>query len=95
MSLAMVQIFNVRSCILRTVVNYDFSLALNIDSRVAQARNRTLLLRLRALLSMPMAHPKFPNLQPFEVIVTIKATMKSTTVMVLVQSSGVQSVYNC
>ncbi len=32
------------SIILRTVVNYDFSLALNIDSRVAQARNRTLLL---------------------------------------------------
>ena len=31
--------------ILRTVVNYDFSLALNIDGRVAQARNRTLLLR--------------------------------------------------
>ena len=30
--------------ILRTVVNYDFSLALNIDSRIAQARNRTLLL---------------------------------------------------
>ena len=26
-----------------TVVNYDFSLALNIDSHVAQARNRTLL----------------------------------------------------
>ena len=23
--------------------------------------------RLCALLSMPMAHPKFPNLQPFEV----------------------------
>ncbi len=30
--------------ILRTVVNYDFSLALNIDRRVAQACNRTLLL---------------------------------------------------
>ncbi len=30
--------------ILRTVVNYDFSLALNIDSRIAQARNRTWLL---------------------------------------------------
>ncbi len=30
--------------ILRTVVNYDFSLALNLDSRVAQARNRTWLL---------------------------------------------------
>ena len=29
--------------ILRTVVDYDFSLALNIDSRVAQARKRTLL----------------------------------------------------
>ncbi len=31
------------NCILRTVVNYDFSLALNIDRRVAQARTRTLL----------------------------------------------------
>ncbi len=28
--------------ILRTVVNYAFSLALNLDSRVAQARNRSL-----------------------------------------------------
>ncbi len=54
--------------ILRTVVNYYFSLALNIDSRVAQVRNRTLAItHLHALLSMPMAHPKFPNLQPFEV----------------------------
>ena len=55
--------------ILRTVVNYDFSLALNLASHVAQARNRTLAItRLRALLSMPRAHPKFSNLQPFEVI---------------------------
>ncbi len=38
-----VRIFTLR-CILRTVVNYDFSLALNIDSRVTQARNRTWLL---------------------------------------------------
>ena len=54
--------------ILRTVVNYDVSLALNIDSRVAQARNRNLAItRLRALLSMPTAHPKFPNLQPLEI----------------------------
>ncbi len=27
--------------------------------------------RLRALLSMPRAHPKFPNLQPFEVYKSI------------------------
>ncbi len=54
--------------ILRTVENYAFSLALNIDSGVAQARNRTLLLtRFRALLSMSMVHRKFPNFQPFEV----------------------------
>ncbi len=54
--------------ILRTVVNYDFSPALNIDRRIAQALNRTLLLLAFAPCSRcPWLTQNSPNLQPFEV----------------------------
>ena len=39
--------------------------------------------RLRALLSMPMAHPKFPNLQPFEVYLSLRRSDVYALIMLL------------
>jgi hypothetical protein len=48
--------------ILRAVINYDFSLALNIDRALLRLAIESAIICLRALLSMSVAHRNSPNL---------------------------------